>query len=306
LFSAYFAAISIGGHMRKSGVLHLFVLIHICSATAFCQQTAPSTATPISSDPQAVSLIQRSLAVLSAGAPVADVTLSGTVRRIVGSDDETGTANLEATALGDSRVDLALPSGNRSEVRNHSAIPLPGSLPSNLPTSVTQVAQAAGTWSGPDGTTHPVANHNAVTDASWFFPVVLITKLTSTTGYTLTYLGPENLNGVQVLHIQASQPVISSSAPVGVPALLQHLSLMDVYIDPTALLPVALGFNIHPDDNALSDIPTLIEFSGYQTVSGIQVPFHLQKYINNGLVLDIQVNSVKFNSGLGESSFQIQ
>ena len=103
-------------------------------------------------DAQAVLVLQRSLAALAGTSTINDVTLNGTATRIAGSDNESGTATLKATAIGQSRIDLSLSSGQSSEVRNTSTEPFTGS------------------WSGPDGTWHPVAAHNLFAISDWFFP----------------------------------------------------------------------------------------------------------------------------------------
>jgi hypothetical protein len=290
-----------------TAILPLAVSILALVTSPLSAQQSPSTSAPVANDPQAVALIQRSLVALTGGAAVTDVTLTGTARRIAGSDDETGTATLKATALGDSRVDLVLPSGNRSEIRNHSAIPLPGALPNGVPAEMTQTNQPAGAWSGPDGLLHGMASHNVMSEADWFSPAAMLTRIISKPGYVFSYLGPEDFNDTQVIHIQASEPLAQTiKAPPGVPALMQHLSQIDIYLDPTTSLPVALGFNTHPDNNALLDMPVRVEFSGYQAVNGVQVPFHVQRYLNNSLALDFQFSSATFNSGLAAANFQIQ
>ena len=85
--------------------------------------------------------------------------------------------------------------------------------------------------------------------------------------------------------------------------LFQHLSETDIFLDSTTSLPVAIAFNIHPDNNALLDIPAEIQFSDYRTVKGAQIPFHLQKFINNTLTLDLQFQSATTNSGLLATDF---
>jgi hypothetical protein len=293
--------------MRMLRPLCLVAVFCFVSLTTPAQQTTAAATPPTTSDPQAVALIQRALAVLTGGVSVSDVTLAGTVQRIAGSDTEAGTATLKATTLGDSWIGLVLPSGNRREIRNHAAAPLPGSLPSLAPAVATQAVQPAGAWSGPDGVIHGIANQNVMTDASWFFPAATISRVISTQSYVFSYIGSTVLNGAQVTHIQLFQPLASTiNAPSGVAALMEHLSQMDLYLDPTTLLPVELSFSVHPDTNALLDIPTQIRFSGYQAVNGVQVPFHVQKYLNNSLVLDLQLSSASLNSGLAALTFQLQ
>jgi len=294
--------------MRISRPALLLFLCSLIPASLSAQQSASApAAAPTTSDPQAVALLQRSLAALTGGAPVSDVTLTGTAHRIAGSDDETGTATLKATAAGDSRGDFSFPSGERSEIRNHASVPLAGSLPPGVPAAAAQALQPVGAWSGPDGAIHGMASQNVMTDAAWFFPAATLTRLLSSQGYVFSYIGPETLNGQSVTHLEIIQPFPASvNAPQQLAALVQHVSQMDLYLDPGTLLPAALAFNVHPDNNAGLDIPTDIRFSAYQPINDVQVPFHVQKYLNNGLVLDLQFSHATVNSGLAASAFDIQ
>jgi len=80
---------------------------------------------------------------------------------------------------------------------------------------------------------------------------------------------------------------------------------MDLFLDSLTLLPAALAFNIHPDNDMGLDIRVEIRFSEYRAVSGVQVPFHIQKYLNNGLALDLQVQIATLNTGLAPAAFSI-
>jgi hypothetical protein len=228
--------------------------------------------------------LQRALGALTKGAPLQDITLTGTVRRIAGSDNDTGTAVLKALASGASRMELSLSSGPRSEIQNTSG------------------ASPAGTWSGPDGVAHPISFHNLLTETAWFFPAFPITHGLSA-GYVASYVGNEMRNEQAVEHLTISQ-TSTLQTPPGAPTMA-HLSQMDFFLDSTTFLPAAVTFNIHPDDNALLDIPIEIRFSDYRTVNGVQVPFHVQKFLNNGLVLDLQFETAVLNTGLAASQFQV-
>jgi hypothetical protein len=285
-----------------AAVLLFFPLIP--ASVSAQQSTSPPAAAPLVSDPQAVSLLQRSLIVQVGTAQVTDVTLTGTARRIAGSDDESGTVALRASAAGGSRIDLNFTTGNRSEIRNPSGIPLADSVPPGVPEPTNPASQPVGAWSGTDGVLHGAPNHNLMTDPAWFFPVFTVANLNASANYALSYIGPETLNGQPVVQISATQP--SSDTRPGIAALAQHLTQMDIYLDSATLEPVALSFNTHPDNNALVDIAVSVVFSDYRAVNGVQVPFHVQKYLNGGLVLDVQLSSATFNSGLAESTFAIQ
>jgi hypothetical protein len=65
-------------------------------------------------------------------------------------------------------------------------------------------------------------------------------------------------------------------------------------------------FTRHPEDDALTDIAIAIVFSNYQTVNGIQVPFRVQRLVQNGLAVDLVLTGVTLNSGLPDSLFPVQ
>jgi hypothetical protein len=222
---------------------------------------------------------------LEGNTSISDVTLTGSVRRIAGSDDQSGTATFKALATGAARADLSLSSGPSSEIQNLSA---------TIP---------AGNWSGSDGVAHPIAFHNLLAEPAWFFPAFAISRRLSS-GYVVTDIGPEVRNDRQVEHISVSQ-----NPPYPFPASgvsFQHLTQLDFFIDAVTFLPAAIGFSVHPNDNALLDIPVEIDFSDYRSVSGAQVPFHVQKFLNGTLLLDIELQTVALNSGIAATAFTIQ
>jgi hypothetical protein len=152
---------------------------------------------------------------------------------------------------------------------------------------------------------HEISNHNLLTDVGWL-PVFTLSNLISSANRALTYVGPETKNGVSVIHIAASQQLPNAPASDG--ALWQHLSQMDIYLDASTFLPAALDFNMHPDNNALLDIPVEFLFSDYQKTGSLTIPQHVQKFLNGSLFLDVQFQQASFNSGLSSSSsiFTIQ
>lgn len=246
---------------------------------------AQQTTTPAPRDTSAVALLQRSLAALVGTSTVKDVTLTGSANYIAGSDSETGSATLKATAIGQGRVDLSLSGGQRSDVADVSQNPW------------------AGSWCGPDGVWHPVVPHNLFSDPTWFFPAFLISRALSTPGYAISAADAETQNGIAVEHIT----VYVQAAPADPsPAVNQGLSRTDIYLNASTLVPVSISFNTHPDNNALANIPVQISFSSYQAVQGMSVPYHIQKYIQNSLVLDVALSSVQTNLGLSGSDFQAQ
>jgi len=235
-------------------------------------------------DPEAVSLLQKSVTAMSNGVAISDVSLSGTATRIAGSDQQSGQVALEAKGSQESRITLSLSGYTFTEVRNFAN------------------GSAAGSFTGPGGIVHTTALHNCFTDSAWFFPLL------SSLGFALNnstlnvvYIGKETLNGNAVLHVAIWQSVSSPDASAAI--AIAHLSTMDWYLDPVALTPVAAHFAVHPTDDASKDFAVEIRFSNYQVTNGVLVPLHVQKFLNGGLVLELTISSAVLNSGLPDTDF---
>jgi hypothetical protein len=62
---------------------------------------------------------------------------------------------------------------------------------------------------------------------------------------------------------------------------------------------------MHPDDNELIDFPVEIRYSNYHAIGGVQIPLHVQKFVNNVLTIDFQFQSAVVNSGLSATNFSL-
>src|SRR5579859_5351194 len=121
----------------------LIVLVSVASAQ-----------NPPQSDPQAVSFASKSIAALTGGNAISDVTLTGSVTWSGGASPETGTTTLLASGTGESRMSFVLPSGMLTEIRDAST------------------GVARGKWIAESGTSGLFAFQNCATDAVWFFPAL--------------------------------------------------------------------------------------------------------------------------------------
>ena len=258
--------------------LLMLILVPLATPSNVLARSTPA------SDPQAVAYAAQSIAAMNGGTTVSDVTVTGSVTWMIGPDTDTGTATLLALGTGESRMDLALSSGTRTEIRDAST------------------GVALGKWIAPNGSSGMFASQNCMTDAAWFFPA--LGSLTVEPNTVLLYVGQEVRNGETVQHVQ-SYVYQANWAPVPGPTP-QQLSAMDFYLDATTLLPSAITFSAHPDNDMGTDISTEVDFSNYQTVNGALVPFHVQKYFNGELILDLSVTSAVLNSGLPLSDFSVQ
>lgn len=263
----------------RSLVLASCVLFTSASVSAQ-QQPAPT------SQAQAVALAANALSALSGGTQISDVTLTGTGTRTAGSDVESGNATLKALGPYQSRLDLVVSGGTRSDIFNLSSSSAP-----------------QGFWIGTDGIVHPTADHNTMAGAVWFFPALSALSQVSDSNFVVTYVGQETRQGASVQHLRFI--LQSPTAPASGNQMLAQLSATDVYLDSSSFLPVALAFNAHPDNNALIDIAVEVDFSNYQAVQGAQIPFRIQKYVNGTLFLDLTIQNATVNSGLTSSAFSV-
>jgi hypothetical protein len=203
---------------RLAVVVIFLTIVFTCFVSA---QNQP----PVSNS-QAVTYAAQSIAALTGGATINDVTLTGSATWN-GGETETGTATLRALGAGESRVDLALASGTRTEIRD------------------AQTGVHLGEWINPNNASGQFAPQNCWTDAVWFFPV--LGSLAAGPNVILAYLGPTTWNGESVLQIQA---YVYQPSAVGLTPSSQQLSTINFYLDATTLLPTAVTFNAHPDNNA--------------------------------------------------------
>jgi hypothetical protein len=232
------------------------------------------------SNPQALTLAAQSIAALTGGTTISDVTLTGSVTWN-GTGSDTGTATLRALGTGESRMDLALTSGTRMEIRDaQTGVPL-------------------GHWVDPNNSSGNYAAHNCWTDAVWFFPA--LGSLAAGQNVVLSYIGQESRNGATVQHIQS---YVYQSGQFLNPSPSQ-LSTTDFYLDAATFLPVAVTFNAHPDNDSTTNLLVEVDFSNYQTVSGVVVPMHIQKYQQGNLMVDVVVTGASFNTGLSLSIFTV-
>ena len=266
--------------MRTRSLL-LFLVITLSPCVTRAQTTTASK------DTTAVALLSQAVNVLSQAVPVNSITLTATATRTAGSDVETGTATLEALSGEASRVSLALTDGQQSETINQSQ------------------AAPGGQWSGTDGSVHPMALHNSMIPASWFFPALALAQAINDPSISITYIGQETLDGEVVQRVRFWRILRGEAGTPEDLARFHDLSAADVYLDASNSLPVELDFNLHPDNNLSVDIPAEIQYSGYQKIGGILLPARIQKSLNHSVILDLNVTGAAVNTNLSPADFAV-
>ncbi len=237
----------------------------------------------ISSDPQAVLLVNEANGALTGGTQISDIALNASATWIAGSTNTTGNATLKAKGATDARVDISGPTV-RTELRNDS---------NGMPD---------GEWMGADGVPHHMSQHNCRTPGAWFSPVLILAWVNQGDA-VLTYIGSEMRDGIPMDHIRAFRRIAGQSPEAT--AMIQRLTTVDLLLASASHLPAGLLFNTHADNDVGRDIPIEIRFSDYRSINGVLVPFRIQRLLQNRLNLDLIVTTASPNAGLSDSDFAL-
>lgn len=211
---------------------------------------------------------------------VHSVQLSGTAGWYAGSLEDSGTASLTASSDGSAQMQLALDAtGQVTETQTGTGL------------------GAQCQWSGADGVSHAVDAGNCLRSALWFLPALSLQPSALSSQQVFADLGMGTVgSGETVYHHLQGQIVPSGSAPSSqVLSELIQRTTTDIGLDPASSLPAVLAYSVHPNNGAQLSIAIEIHYSDYQAVSGVQVPFHIQRYVNGALQLDILVSSATVN-----------
>ena len=236
-------------------------------------------------------LLRRAQTAVSGETRINDVQVSGTVRRIAGSTDETGRAELKSLATGETQADLTFPSGPMHVVRAQGP------------------AGPVGERSGFDGKVSGIPFGDLLVDGAWFSPALVLARAGAGRDGEAVQISSREGAGTRRLHLRFSrQPLTGKAAarlPEAILKLLQEASQFDLYLDSTTLLPVEMAFESHADGNLREGIAIRVLYSDYRAVDGVQVPFRLEKLVNNSLAFDFQLQTTNFNIGLTAASFVV-
>jgi hypothetical protein len=154
---------------------------------------------------------------------------------------------------------------------------------------------ASCTWVGSDAVVHNVDPGNCWRPAVWFLPAFSLQPSLLPSYVTSSDLGTSTVGSdPNALRYLQSQLAFGTQA-VALATEITQRSTTDIGIDPVSFLPAALLYSVHPDSGAQVSIPIEILYLNYQAVNGVQVPFHIQQYVNGSLRLDIAVTSAQIN-----------
>lgn len=263
-----------GSCLRVVGIASLFCL---AGGSIIAAQSTP-----------ALAVATRSLAALTGGQSITSVVLTGSAHWIAGSDDRSGPARIEVQAGAERpsvRMELDLDGGTRIETAAAS--------PDGEPLG--QWSDAAQRISG------KLTLDDLWNEPAWIFPALSRLARAGAAGVTATLVGGEVRDGQSVEHLHLTWAPAGQKP--GITAAIRELGANDLYLDSATLLPAALDYSLHSEGKP--DIAVEIRYSDYRAIAGIEVPFHIQRYLQNGLNLDLVLTDAAINAPIAPTDFAI-
>jgi hypothetical protein len=240
---------------------------------AAAQQTAPA----VQRDPQALAILEKSVAAMANVAPT-DSSATGTITVVEGSSTQTGSIQILTRGTAQTAETLTLPQGQRAVIYSNG-----------------DAKEVTGTQS----TKPPL--ELILTDQCPDFPLPFLSSVLNNADEALLYVGLETLNGASVQHIQvwnsfAWDPSLQELAP---------FSREDIWFDATSGLPLKLAYSRRAGRGAVPAIPVEVLFSNYTNVGGVLYPFQIKKSYNGTPWQTITITKVSFNTGLTDADFPV-
>ncbi len=250
----------------------LFFGIALCAVvttTSEGQVTTPQGTSP-------ATVLSELSASFSGGHVVQQVQLSGNAIWYAENHDDSGAVSLTATSNGSSQVQLQLESaGARTETQAGAGL------------------NAQCQWAGNDGVAYEIDGRNCWKPELWFLPALSLQPSMVPSSLTVTDLGMGTVGSSSEVYRHLQSQLVFSDLPNSMSTDIARTSTTDLGLDPTTLLPAVLAYSLSPGNGALAPIAVEIHYSNYRVVSGVQIPFLIQRYVNGFLQLQVSITTAQ-------------
>ena len=252
------------------------------------QQSPSNTASArASQDPQAISILNQSLAVaggVAALASISDYTATGSIM-YHWTEDVQGTATVRGMGSDNFRIDATLPAGVRSEsIQNGQA---------TLKSPDGKLSQLPRAYAIPS--TEAIPYKEPMLPSSLALPDLQVAAVLANSRMALSYKGIVQIDGRSAHQIESTR-----YSPGGRADAMTEYFVWDFFID-TSTLQLVMVRDIVPV-HAIHEI----RYSSYQVASGVLVPFSITEQIGGQHTWDLHIAQISFNTGLQDSDFVVQ
>jgi len=263
--------------MRVTRPLLSFLCVFFLSFPVVPQQASSASVSSPLRDAQAVAILQQSVAAMAPAAP-SDSTATGNVTVTAGSLIIQGTITILTKGSAETSIQFQMPSNPWTVVF------------ANGQANKVETAQT---------TVYPL--ELAASSQCLYFPFPYLSGILNNPDYSIQYVGQETVGSSAANHIIVQNTFNSSPTY----QFLSPFSTADIWLDASTALPVKIAMIRRVGGGSSPKIPFSVAYANYQTVSGVKYPFAIQEYITETLWATTNIQSVAFNTGLSDSTFQV-
>jgi hypothetical protein len=232
-------------------------------------------------DPQAIEVLQR--ATQSAGARAAlpviqDFTGTGTIVYYWAGEEVKGDLTVRGRGASQFRIDANLPEGMRSVVMNN---------------GYAKVRETT-------GEVRLVPSQSTINFGSTILPLPQLAAALKDSSMKITDLGLVTIDGHQEHGVRLQAVFPAKSDPF---EMRSNLSQKDFFLDPKTFLIVRTSDMAYRPGRTQGVLHEMV-FSDYRRVDGILVPFSIKETIFHQPTSTMQLQDVKFDTGVTDSDFK--
>lgn len=255
-------------------VFALFCLVPLCA-----QQT--TTATTITRDAQAVTVLQSALAALGGATQPAptSITASGTYTRFLANAPVSYPLRVEVLGFDKFNWQIDTP---------------------DLGT-ITTVVSGTSSWSQCSQWKEQIPVAEIPGTALENFPMLALSEWVSSSTIGLKMGGSETIAGRAVYHITITPTLVGNTDPRR-EKVYESTHNREIYIDQQTNLPVRVRYYRHPTDWRVG-VAVDVDYSNFQSISGISFPMTTTTSQNGQQVSQVQFQSVNLNTSISASDF---
>jgi outer membrane lipoprotein-sorting protein len=263
--------------VRFSRLLFVVSILILC-LPVLAQQTQQATAPqPAPRDAQAVSLVTQALVVAGGAAAfnaITDYTATGNIT-YYGLMNAQGPVTISGRGPSEFRLDASLAAGTRSIVING----------------------AQTTTSDPTGILNQRNIQAPMMTGNFVLPYRQLAAVFNNAQFSLAYNGIVQIDGHSLYDIRAIRILPGQNDPTG---SIRIFHTVDFFIDSSTL-------QLYMTQDALPrrGAPRIIQYSNYQTASGVLVPLSINETVGGQQSYTLNLTQINFNVGLQDATFDL-
>ncbi len=136
------------------------------------------------------------------------------------------------------------------------------------------------------------------------FPILAIARWIGTPTIGLQLVGSEIFNGRSVYHISILK-TWGGVRPADFKKAYEQTNRCELFVDQQTYMPVGVRYYEHPTDWRVS-IPVDLVFSDFRPVGGLQFPFTLTRYRRDYKLSIVQLQFIQLNPLLADQDFMVR